>query len=163
VTIDLKTTLTITGLACDLIGAFLLSIHLFWNVQVFGHTALQWVVRGRNNVSDYLTEKGYLRRPHFILLIIDINILLALLGLFIRLYLEPGETLKDLPWWLPLLWAGPAAIIAFIFNLVLYWVLGLVLDFLFYAFGGGHNKVGMAGLFLLCVGFSLQAYINLLP
>ena len=98
----------------------MLSISLVWNAKAAGRLVLHWVWRARHNVKDYLTPGGFIRGRHLILTILELNLCLAILALFASWYLEPGQSIGDVPWWLIAVWAVVSGTVGFIANLALY-------------------------------------------
>jgi len=157
---DTRTVLIVAGLACDLVGAFLLSIPLVWNARAAGRLMLRFIWRLRRNVRDYL-HWGTNPIRHPILTFIELNLWGAFLALLYRWYLEPGQTMEDVSWWLLALWGLVAATLTFILNLVLYWLVRMIGGFFLYvALGDRDKNVGFFGLLILCLGFVLQAWVN---
>ena len=163
---DERNILIVVGLACDLIGAFLLSIPLVWKSRAVGNSL------SRASRSIIKRAKTFRKRHKRNLSVAGIAI-----SLFIAVTLNPVGAvierwigpLSDLAWWTHLIVISVGTVVNFILMIfALAFLLGTAMGltrelgqfFLYVAKGTRDKTVGIVGLVILCLGFALQTWVN---
>jgi hypothetical protein len=172
---DLKHLLTFFGLFSDLVGAFLLSIPMVWDTRAATHTMVRLlrtirfflygnVRRVETPVSqiDEVTHSRIVATGGFFSLLF-----LVITGRLVQIMVlknadSPAFFVHD-----PVLLLIFAMTGALLLGTALYLLVQLPIYFvrslIWVARGNHERKIGMVGLAVLCLGFILQAWVNVLP
>jgi hypothetical protein len=152
---ELKSLLSIAGLSCDLIGAFLLSIPIVWNTRMAG----QWIIKQINIVGDtliaYVISGSVLKHPA--LFLIELGLYLSLTAALMKDSQIMGE---DPKFWAAALVSMGVLILVQIVLFTALFALGLFFQFV--SEGNRERKFGLLGLAILCIGFAIQAVVNII-
>ena len=185
---DFRHILTLAGLFCDLMGAVLLSIPMVWNTHAAAHSIIRFLRRTRYFLyGDVMSDSRALRHAarmrgevideSEIIASMDLARLLAIPTLFVICFIviefrlmqvvltspRIGQTgSSDIFYQLLVLAAVITAVAALIYFLLRAPVM-LVHGLLWIARGNHERRIGIIGLAVLCVGFLLQAWVNILP
>lgn len=175
---DLKHTLTFFGLLSDLVGAALLSIPMIWDTRSAAHTILRAMKRVKFWLYGYANPKPFIQREIFsrdarelhdriIQIQLFVLVIFAIIGLrLIQIFVSktPVSSLpfRGNPFWV---WTaiGVGALVTgsalyILGRLPLYLARGLI----WIARGNHERRIGFCGLGILCIGFILQAAVNLM-
>jgi hypothetical protein len=146
-------TLSVMGLAFDLIGAFLLSIPMVWSAKEAAGFCRRIVDRtGLGHLKKYMAFTGNL------IMIVNLIGLPFILWPMYEMSIDPANSLISMYFLRAMFWIGVGLFVwAFVDQLftwtpVLFWVLAK----------GNHDKrFGALGLILLSIGFILQFIVNM--
>jgi hypothetical protein len=176
--LDLKHTLTFFGLLSDLVGAVLLSIPMIWNTRAAAHSILKLMKRVKFWLYGYSSPRASSQRPIFSRDVQEVHERLLPVGIFFILCFGALEFrlieifASKTPTPFLLYGAGPYLVVLVMFVgfacviLALYGLaklpLYIALALIWIARGNHERRIGFVGLGILCIGFVLQATVNLM-
>jgi hypothetical protein len=176
--VDLKHTLTFFGLLSDLLGAALLSIPMIWDTRSAAHTILRTMKRVKFWLYGYANPRSSIqgeilsrdvREVHERIIQIQLFFLVifAIVGLRLIQIFVSKTPISSLPFGGNPFWVWTAmGVVALATGLAL-WFLGrlplyLARGLIWTARGNHERRIGFCGLGILCIGFILQAAVNLM-